>query len=224
MAVYLTEVRQALANLLGEDGITNPWPTVRDNSIQWSLQRIARIYDFDFGYAAQAIITDGTGKYVLSGLTAASRTDGIYDLRQVFTGGYNDNVFTAVERNDFDNYGPGDFRFYLDTDAAGVQTLVTTEPAMSLTVTYQRLSPVLSDAIPTNFPSALAIAKGALIYVREYEDKDTDVSVEDAKFQQMIQEVIGAEQRSAGPRRARNRYDTHGWGPGQIDGSGGYRY
>jgi hypothetical protein len=223
MAVYLSNVRLALANLLGEDSIASPWPTVRDNAIQWSLERIARMYDFDFGMVALNKTTDSTGKYAF--LTADGvRVDPKLDVRYVVTGANNDYIFNAVNRSDFDNYGLGDYVYYIDTDAAGAQTLVTTETSKAIQITASRVAPTLSESVATTFPSALAIAKGALIYIREYEDKDSDTSVEDAKFRQMIQEIAGAEQRSRASNRAKTRQELKGSYTGKVRGDNYWYY
>lgn len=215
MAVYLADARLALANLLGEDSISQPWPTVRDNCIQWGLERIARIYDFDFGQEVLTKTTDASGKYVFLSADGV-RVDPKLDVRIVVAGSANDHVFEPVNREDFDSYTAGDYKYYLDTDASGNQTLVTTELSSSIQITATRKAPVISDTVSSNFPSALAIAKAALIYYREYEDKDADTSVEDAKFQQIIQEIAGVEQRENKPQRAMSKAEMMGHRMGEV--------
>lgn len=212
MASTQAAVRLALANLLGEETVSSAWPTSRDNAIQWSLERISRYYDFDFGVITTSPATDTTGVAALTGY----RTDPDLDVRIVNTGAGNDYIFEPVARELFDSYTLGSYRYYVATSTAGVQTLVTTEPSQTLQVTGSSATPVLSGSVSSNFPSALAIAKGALIYVREFEDKDADTSVEDAKFQQIIGEVIGAEQRSRGPRRAIGIQERTGHYTGEV--------
>lgn len=212
MAVYLADARLALANLLGEEVVASSWPSSRDNALQWSLERLARYYDFDFGKIVTTPVTDSSGVAALTGY----RTDPDLDVRIVNTGAANDFIFSPIARSDYDNFGLGSYRYYVSTDANGVQTLITTEPGQTLQVTGAALAPVLSASVPSNFPSALAIAKGALIYVREFEDKDADTSVEDAKFQQIVGEIIGAEQRSRGPRRAIGIQEYLGHHTGEV--------
>lgn len=217
MPVFLADARLALANMLGEEVVSTNWPASRDNAIQWSLERISRYYDFDFGVITTTPGTDTSGVAALTGY----RQDPELDVRIVNTGAGNDFIFTPIPRADFDNYPPGSYRYYVSTTTAGVQTLQTTEASQTLTVTGSSAVPVLSAAVPSNFPSALAIAKGALIYIREFEDKDADTSVEDAKFQQIVGEIIGAEQRSRGPRRAIGIQEYMGHHTGEVNG---YRY
>lgn len=215
MAVFLNDARNALSNQLGEDTMPNPWPAIRDQHIQWSLERIARIYDFDFGMEVLSVTTDSTGKYVIQ-VADGVRSDPRLDIRIPNAGTGNDFVFEICSLEDFDNFAKGDYRYYLSTDNTGAQTIITTEPSTTIQVTATRVAPVLSASVPTNFPSALGIAKGALIYYREYEDKDADVSVEDAKFQQIVQEVTGAEQRNNEPKRARTLQEETGHYTGEV--------
>lgn len=212
MAVYLADARLALAVLLGEETVSSSWPASRDSALQWSLERISRYYDFDFGVITTTPATDSTGIAALTGY----RTDPDLDVRIVNTGAGNDFIFDPVAREDFDNFSTGSYRYFVSTDAAGVQTLHTTEASQTLQVVGSAAAPVLSAIVPSNFPSALAIAKGALIYVREYEDKDADTSVEDAKFMQIVGEIIGAENRSRGPRRAIGIQEHTGHHTGEV--------
>lgn len=215
MAVYLADARQALANLMGEETVSTSWPSSRDNALNWSLERIARYYDFDFGKKSLNITTNSSGQYTF--LTADGvRRDPDMDVRILVAGASNDHIFTPVDQVNFDNYSSGDYVYYLSTDATGAMTLVTSEPNSTLAIRASRIAPTLSSTVPSEFPSALAIAKGALIYIREFEDKDADTSVEDAKFQQIVQEVIGAEQRAAGPRRAVTRQEMRGRYTGDV--------
>lgn len=215
MSVYLAEVRTALANLLNESTTPSPWPAERDNFITWSLQRIAREYDWDFSKGSTSKTLDSTGKYVFLAADGV-RFDPDLDVRVVNSGVANDYIFEPVPRDDFDSYTVGDFRYYISTGSDGTQTLVTTEPNKTVQITFSRAAVALSDVIPTDFPSALAIAKGAVIYAREFEDKDADTSVEDAKFTQIMQEIMATEQRGAGPRRAVTRAEMRGHRTGEV--------
>jgi hypothetical protein len=214
MAVTQLQARTALADLLGTT-VNSSWPTSYDDALQWGLERISRIYDFDFGLDTLTASTDSSGLYAFT-TNDGVRFDARLDVRIVNTGVDNDYIFTPVAPEDFDTYTTGDYRFYLRTNDDGTQTLVTTEPSASLTIKFSRIAPTLSASVSSTFPSALAIAYAALIYVREMEDKDADTSVEDAKFQQIMQEIIGQEQRNAGPTRARTSQDVHGNYTGQI--------
>lgn len=215
MSVLLNDVRTALAIELGEETVTSSWPASRDSCIQWSLERLARYYDFDFG---MIVVTSITGADGTLALPATIRRDPELDVRIVNAGAQNDFVFLPIVQAEFDDYPSGSYRYYLSTAADGTQTLVTTEASVTLTITGSSLAPVISATVPTNFPSALAIAKGALIYVREFEDKDADTSVEDAKFMQIVGEVIGAEQRNRGAGRAKSVAEIKGHHIGEVNG------
>jgi hypothetical protein len=216
MAIYLADVQIALANLLGEETVSPTWPASRNNAIQWSLERIARYYDFDFGNVTLTKTTTGTGEYVFLSGDGVRRSPEL-DVRVVNAGPDNDFIFAPVDRNDFDSYGQGSYRYYVSTDASGVQTLVTTEPNTAIQIIASAIAPTISSVTPSNFPSALCVAKGALIYVREQEDKDADTSVEEAKFLQMLEEIMGAEQRSRGVSRAKGIQELTGHYTGEVN-------
>lgn len=215
----LTAVRSALSIELGEQTVPAPWPAYRDSCIQWSLERIARFYDFDFSRKMFTGITDANGILTLD---PSVEQDPDIDIQQVIGGTDNNNVFQETSYAEFDKYVTGDYRYYKYTEpTTGVQFLYTTEPNMTVNYLASLGAQTLTDASPVDFPSALAIAKGALIYAREYEDKDADVSVEDAKFMQIMQEVIANEQRNKKPGRAVGIQEQTGYYTGQVTGNGG---
>lgn len=214
MAVYLTDVRTALGDLLGIT-VDATWPTNYDRFIQHGLVRIGRMYDFDFGMKSLNVTTDANGQYTFQTADGV-RFDPRLDVRVVNAGADNDFVFLPANFEAFDNFTKSDYRYYLSTDDSGNQTLVTTEPSTTIQVTASRVAPTISATTPTNFPSALAIARAALILVREAEDKDADTSVEEAKFQQIMQEITAQEQRNKGPQKAVTVQELYGHRTGEI--------
>lgn len=213
MPVTQAQARLALANLLGEETVSGSWPASRDNAIQLALERISRMYDFDFGNTSVAAATNSSGVATLSGL----RQDPRMDVRIVVAGSNNDYVFEPVEQSEFDKYSTGNYRYYVATSDAGVMTLVTTEPSQTLTITGSRVAPVLSASVTSNFPSAEVIANAAVIFVRRGEDKDADIAPEEAIFRQSLGEIIGAENRARAPRRARTLQEIRGHYTGQVN-------
>lgn len=215
----LTAVRSALSIELGEQQVPNPWPAYRDSCIQWGLERIARFYNFDFSQKKFSGVTDSNGILTLD---PSVMQDPNIDIQQIIAGTDNNNIFRPTTYLEFDKYVSGDYRYYPYTEpTTGVQFLYTTEP--NITINYQANlgAQTLTDMSPVDFPSALAIAKAALIYAREYEDKDADVSVEDAKFQQIMEEIIGNEQRNQAPGRAIGIQEATGYYTGQVRGADG---
>lgn len=200
MSVSLDDVRNDITYLLGNETQISPWPTSYDNFIQKALQRITRYTDFDFGQTTATIsLTSGVGS-----LPTNARQSPELDVREVVDGFDNDNVFTPVPYQDKDQYGTGDYRYWLTTDSTGVQTINTTEPTVAaVTARYSLAAPTLNASIGTNFPSSMVIAKGALVYIREAEDKDADTAPEDAKFRIELEEVISAMQRNQPIEHAR---------------------
>jgi hypothetical protein len=214
VAVTQAQARLALANLLGEETVSGSWPSSRDNAIQLGLERISRMYDFDFGRTTATASTNASGVATLD--NTVFRQDARMDVRIAVAGTGNDFVFQPVEQFEFDNYAQGNYRYYLATSDAGVMTLVTTEPSQTLTITGSRVAPVLSATVSTNFPSAEIIANAALIFVRRGEDKDADIAPEDAIFRQSLGELVGAENRARAPRRARSLQEQAGQYTGQV--------
>lgn len=193
MSVSLDDVRNDITYLLGNETQISPWPASYDNFIQKALERITRYTDFDFGQTTATIsLTSGIGS-----LPTNARQSPELDVRESVAGLDNDNVFTPVPYQDRDKYGPGDYRYWLTTESTGVQTINTTEPTVAnVTARYSLAAPTLNASIGTNFPSSMVIAKGALVYIREAEDKDADTAPEDAKFRIELEEVIAAMQRN----------------------------
>lgn len=187
------QVKNDLTYLLGNETQLSPWPASYDNFIQKSLERIARFVDFDFGKTTATItLTSGAGN-----LPTNARQSAELDVRFVRSGQLDDDIFEPIPYEKKDSYSQGDYKYWITTDSTGVQTLNTTETNTSaVSVYYSLAAPTLNASIGTNFPSSMVIAKGALIYVREAEDKDADVAPEDAKFRIELEEVIAAMRRN----------------------------
>jgi hypothetical protein len=215
--IFLSAVLKALYNSLGEDTVPTVVPASYTNAIQYALERIARLYDFDWSRQKFLIsLTAGQAP-----LDASIAVDGKMDIRQVISGAGNDNVFTEVPQEDFDGYGPGSFRYYISytpSTTGMAATLVTSETvgSMDIQILASLNAPVISDSIGVSFPSAKIVADFALVYVRRDEDKDADTTVEEAVAIQGYEELVGQELRNNPPRRAKNRYDMTGHYPGEV--------
>lgn len=172
--VNQNDVFSDLSYLVGNDIIPNPVPNNWSSFVQRSLERISRIVDFDFGKVVTTLsLTNG-----FANLPTNARQSPNLDIR-VVSSQNDDYIFTQRTYEQFDNYTQGDYRYYVSTSQDGVQSITTTEtgrPAVS--VRYSLAAPTINASIATNFPSSMVIAKGALIYVREAEDKDADTGQE----------------------------------------------
>jgi len=214
--LYLNDILLPLSHSLGEESIPSPVPTSRSNAVQYALNRIYRLYDFDWTrHTFTVTLTSGSGV-----LDSTIRTDAHMDVRNLIAGVDNDFVFEEVTPESFDTYIAGDYKYYVSIEPlTGVATIVTTETTLaSLTVRASIIAPVISSVIGVTFPSAKIIADFALVNVRRYEDKDADTSVEEAIAMQGLTELIASEQRNNPPGRAKNRYEVRGHYTGEVLG------
>lgn len=215
--IYLDDVQLDLAYLMGEQSLpasTSSDYITRQQFIQRGLERIARSVDFDFGVAnATVSLTSGTGS-----LPTSARQSPNLDVRITNSSTMDDYVFDQTTYEKFDNYGPGDYKYYVNTSTTtGVQSIVTTErTTANVTVRYSLSAPTLNASVATTFPSSMVIAKAALIYQRESEDKDADVAPEIAKYQQELEEVIAAMRRNQPPEYATYIGDKYNKQTGEV--------
>lgn len=219
--VTLTDVESDLSYLVGNDSIPSPVPSNWQPFIQRSLERIARIFDFDFGKVIATVsLSNGIGA-----LPSNARQDPDLDVRIVNSSQGDDNVFRQVSYEESDNYTQGDYRYWVLTGQDGTQTLYTTETSTpAVTVRYSLGAPTINASIATNFPSSMVIAEGALIYVRRAEDKDADTAQEEAIFQNELEEVIAAMNRSEGTKSAVTAQDISGKYTGELTMGDDYKF
>lgn len=191
--VTLDTVRNDLTYLLGNESQITPWPVSYDNFIQRALERISRRVDFDFGKTVGTVtFTNGVGA-----LPTNARQSPELDVRVINSGQLDDYVFSPIPYEKQDLYTQGDYKYWVTTDTQGIQYLNTKDTNIpTVTVRYSLAAPTINSSIGTNFPSSMAIAKGALIYVREGEDKDADTAPEEAKFTNELEEIIAAMDRN----------------------------
>lgn len=215
--VSLTDVQTDLAYLLGEQSIPSTGSTdytVRGVFIQRGLERIARFVDFDFSFAMATVsLVAGAGS-----LPTGTRANPQLDVRVTNSSQRDDYIFSPTTYEQFDSYSQGDYKYYLSANAnTGIQSVVTTETTVpAVTVRYSLAAPTLNASISTNFPSSLVVAKAALIYQRESEDKDADTAPEIAKFQQELEEVIAVMDRTQPEKYATYIGDKVGKQTGEV--------
>lgn len=211
--VNQTDVFTDLSYLVGNDTIPSPIPSNWGTFVQRALERISRAVDFDFGKVVATVsLTSGVGS-----LPTNARQSPDLDIRIVNSSQNDDYIFTQTTYEKFDSYTMGDYRYYVTTSQAGIQSITTTEtntPAVS--VRYSLAAPTINASIATNFPSSMVIAKGALIYVREAEDKDADTGQEEAKFTNELEEVISAMERTQPTVKAVTEQDVAGKQTGDL--------
>lgn len=215
--ISLTDVQEDLAYLLGETTVPSSGTEDRQRFIQRSLERIYRIYDFEMNKLnATVTLTSGIGT-----LPSNARPYPDLDVRVVNSGTDDDYVFTRIPYEEQDKYQQGDYKYWLTTDPTTgyvkINSVETTTPAVS--VRYSATAPIINASISTPFPSAMVIAKGALVYYRQAEDPQADVVPEEDQFLKELREVVSSQNRNkSNSQRAKTLQEIEGYNTGQRVG------
>ncbi len=190
--VNQTDVLTDMSYLLGEATVPSSGIDDRKSFIDKSMERITRSYNFE-ALKAIATISLATGQATMP--TNINYTPPL-DVRIVNSGVGDDYIFELIPYEDRDKYNVGDYKYWL-TGTEGAYTLYTKETASStLSLRYTQKAPGLNASISTTFPSSMVIARGALVYYKQAENPQADISVDEALFQKELQEVVAAEIRN----------------------------
>lgn len=211
-----TAVMQDLSYLLGETAVPISGVEDRQAFVQRALERVYRAYDFPFNKAVATIQLNGG----IANLPTMIHQDSILDIRNIGAGVGADQVYTQIPYSDQDNFSAGTYRYWL-TGYEGTYVLNTNETTADvLTIYYEQTTPVINASIATAFPSSMALARGALVYIRQAEDPQADVAQEEALFQMELDEVIAQYNRSKPPVRGKTLHEMgHTW-IGDVDDVG----
>jgi len=216
MSVTQTSVMQDLSYLLGETSVPSSGTEDRQAFIQRALERVYRAYDWPFSKSTATIALVGG----IASLPTTVHQDSILDVRIKGTGAGADNVFVQIPYKDQDKFSAGSFRYWL-TGYEGTYKLNTNETTSStLTLFYENVTPVINASIATPFPSSMALARGALTYVRQAEDPQADIAQEEYLFQMELEEVIAQYNRSKPAVRGRTLHELNYTNIGDIDDTG----
>lgn len=202
MSVTLTDVQRDLSYLLGEQTVPTSGIDDRTRFIQVALERAYRAYDFPMNKLTATVA-------LVSGVATLPTTvlqDSELDVREVVAGVANDHIYTQVDYIDADTAPQGAYTYYID-GYEGAYTLKSPEADATLTIRYSSVVPTLNASISTPFPSSMALARGALIYTRQAEDPQADISQEEALFQAELDEVIAAYNRARPRRKMMTKHD-----------------
>lgn len=209
-------VMQDLSYLLGETSVPSSGTEDRQAFIQRALERVYRAYDWPMNKVT-AVVQLSSG---IATLPSNVHQDSIIDIRTLGAGVGSDNVYTQIQYRDQDNYSAGTFRYWL-TGYEGAYVLNTNETTSDvLTLYFETTTPIINASIATPFPSSMALARGALVYVRQGEDPQADVSQEEYLFQLELEEVIAQYNRSRPQVRGRTLHEMGGTHIGDIDDVG----
>lgn len=216
MALSLTDVQRDLAYLLGEQSAPSTSSSdydQRSRFIQVALERAYRAYDFPMNKLVATVAA-------VSGVATLPTTvlqDSVLDVREVVSGSDNDKIYRFIDYSQQDSFGEGDYVAWLE-GYEGTYVLKTSETSSSpvLTVQFSSVVPTLNASITSPFPSSMALARGALIYMRQSEDPQADISQEEALFQQELDEIISAYNRARPRQRMVTKHEDNNTYIGDI--------
>jgi len=205
---------QDLSYLLGESSVPPSGTEDRQRFVAMALERAYRSYDFPFTKAT-ATVSVASG---IATLPAAIRQDSILDVRVLTSGANADNVYQQIPYEYQDNYAAGTYKYWLTgQEGTGTYLLNTSESGTPLlTIRYTTTTPSINASVTTPFPSSMCLARGALVYFRQAEDPNADLSQEEALFQKELEEVISQYNRSRPQRRGRSVHEAASTYPGDI--------
>ena len=211
-AITQTTVLEDMSFLLGETSVPTSGIEDRQRFIQRALDRVYRAYDFPMNKVT-ATISMVAG---VATLPSNVHQDAILDIREVVSGVGTDHVYTQVNYGDIDSIPTGSYAYWLD-GYEGTYTLNSSETSSStLKIRYETTTPVVNASISTPFPSSMCLARGAMVYYRQAEDPQADISQEEYLFQQELDEVIAQYNRSRPQRRAITMQENMGTYTGDI--------
>lgn len=206
-----TDILLDMSYLLGEQTIPTSGIEDRKKFVDRALERIYRLYDFEeFKSLATVSITSGTGT-----LPADTGEAPDLDVRVSNAGSNDDYVFDQIPYEDQDKYRDGDYKYWL-TGSAGDYTLNTKDDVANVMVRYTQEAPAVNASISTTFPSAMVVARGALVYYKQAENPLADISQDEAFFQQELQEVIQKQIRNRPLGRSKSIMEITGHYSGKV--------
>ena len=214
MGVSLTDVQTDLAYLLGEQSApseSNADYMVRATFIQRALERAYRAYDFP----STKLVATVQAVNGVATLASGSMPDTTLDVRESVAGADNDHIYVEIDYSEQDEPSASDYTYYR-TQAGDAVLLNLSQTSPLLTVRYTSSTPILNASIKTPFPSSMTLARGALIYYRQAEDPQADISQEETIFQVEIDEIISQYNRSRPRPRFGSRHEARGTYIGDI--------
>lgn len=210
-SINQNDILQDMSYLLGEQSIPTSGIEDRKRFIQAALERIYRLYDFsEFKAIATVSITSGAGT-----LPTDTGESPDLDVRVVNSGSSDDYIFEQIPYEEQDDVVAGDYKYWL-TGSAGDYTLNTKDDVSALTVRYIQEAPSINASVSSTFPSAMVVARGALVYYKQAENPLADISQDEALFQSELQEVIQRQIRNNPIRRAKGIQELNSKYTGQV--------
>lgn len=213
MSINQTTVLTDLSYLLGESAVPSTGIEDRKRFIQLALERCYRAYDFPFSKVTATIaMVNG-----IATLPTTVHQGAILDVREVQPGVGDDHIYRQLDYEAIDGYAGGQYVYSL-TGYEGTFVIETSERDTSTTlkIRFNEVTPQINASISTPFPSSMALARGALVYVRQAEDPQADIAQEEYLFLQELDDVIAQYNRSRPQQRGKTLHEAMGTYPGDI--------
>lgn len=196
------QVLQDMSFLLGEAAVPGSGIEDRKTFIQRALERVYRLHDFPMNkITATVALIAGTIT-----LPTTFGQDSEVDVRD----GQN-NVFDQIPYERQQDYIKGDRKYWLEGyEGTSTYFMKSADADTILKLRFTTTVPLINGSISTPFGSSMALARGAMVYFRQAEDPQADISQDEAIFQQEVDEVWKRYRRSRPQRRIRDLYETNG--------------
>lgn len=219
-AVNQTQVLQDMSYLLGEQSVPTTSIDDRKQFIQNGLTRILTLFPFDDVNNLATLSVTNTGNFYQATLPLDINFRAEMDVRVINPGTGDDYVFDQVTYSQQDDWTQGDNKYWY-TGSEGNYTLFTRESYPALSLRYYAAAPTINASVSTTFPSSLIIARAAIVYYRQSENPQADVSVDEALFQKELAELVAREQLNRPQRRARSIAEKFGKYTGDVSSTSG---
>lgn len=214
----LNEARTNLSFLLGETALPSNTAEVakRDRFFNQVGKDVHHRKEWEWARDLATVpISNGVAT-----LPSSTRQDGLLDIR-IVNSGKADDVFAEIDYRNFDAYHATDKAYYLlgNAELGNYRAQLTFTNASIATVRYQTKFPNLSGPSDTyQIPNgSMILAKGALVYYRQQEDPQADVSQERNDFETAVGELMRLENRGKPMRTILTRGRASGYkGPGAL--------
>lgn len=211
--IYLNDILLPLSNLLGEETIPNPVPTSRANAVQAAVNRFARLYDFDWEMQTFTVtLTNNVGT-----LDPTIELDANLRVWFPVAGLDNDTNLDEVPYSEFDQYTAGDNKYCIIYTPNSATQIQITEPLATVNVRATLAAPTISSTVGIAIDDPWVVAYFALVFAKKFDDKDADVSVEEATAQQALQELISRENKNNPVKRAVSIMEVKGHRTGEVN-------
>ncbi len=207
-----TQVLQDLSYLLGESAIPNNGIEDRKTFIQRALERAYRLHDFPMNkVTATVALIGGTAT-----LPSSAGQDSKLDVRD------SNAVYDQIPYESQQSYARGSHKYWLEGyEGTGTYLIKSNDTDVTLKVRFTTTTPLINGSVSTPFGSSMALARGALVYYRQSEDPQADISQDEAIFQQEVDEVWKRYRRSRPQRRTKDLHEASGTYVGDTSDVGG---